>query len=157
MSLLMNLKTSIYRRQNISRKRESYPKGRRFYKLRKIGTRRKILMKALQIPVSPFAVITRKSEIQPALEKIGFPAVIKTCQGGYDGKGQLKINSIADLSLVEQFTDENGDRFIIEKWLTFDREISIVLTRDDRKSTRLNSSHVAISYAVFCLKKKIEQ
>src|SRR5207253_8450206 len=27
--------------------------------------------------------------------------------------------------------------------------------REDRKSTRLNSSHVAISYAVFCLKKKI--
>src|SRR6266498_3071614 len=26
--------------------------------------------------------------------------------------------------------------------------------RDDRKSTRLNSSHVRISYAVFCLKKK---
>src|SRR5439155_9034563 len=31
----------------------------------------------------------------------------------------------------------------------------IVLTEVDRKSTRLNSSHVAISYAVFCLKKKI--
>src|SRR5690625_6173555 len=28
------------------------------------------------------------------------------------------------------------------------------LARTDRKSTRLNSSHVAISYAVFCLKKK---
>src|SRR5690625_5505525 len=28
---------------------------------------------------------------------------------------------------------------------------------EDRKSTRLNSSHVAISYAVFCLKKKIIQ
>src|SRR5439155_16970608 len=28
------------------------------------------------------------------------------------------------------------------------------LLRQDRKSTRLNSSHVAISYAVFCLKKK---
>src|SRR5690625_5770551 len=27
----------------------------------------------------------------------------------------------------------------------------------DRKSTRLNSSHVAISYAVFCLKKKKKQ
>src|SRR5439155_19810359 len=27
----------------------------------------------------------------------------------------------------------------------------------DRKSTRLNSSHVAISYAVFCLKKKIDR
>src|SRR5437870_6192512 len=39
------------------------------------------------------------------------------------------------------------------------RRLEPVLTRDlgperDRKSTRLNSSHVAISYAVFCLKKK---
>src|SRR5690625_6302274 len=31
-----------------------------------------------------------------------------------------------------------------------------VLEVTDRKSTRLNSSHVAISYAVFCLKKKNE-
>src|SRR5437870_6808636 len=31
---------------------------------------------------------------------------------------------------------------------------SVGLHRRDRKSTRLNSSHVAISYAVFCLKKK---
>src|SRR5207249_9519888 len=30
----------------------------------------------------------------------------------------------------------------------------VPLTRQDRKSTRLNSSHVSISYAVFCLKKK---
>src|SRR5699024_11899745 len=30
----------------------------------------------------------------------------------------------------------------------------LVLLRQDRKSTRLNSSHVSISYAVFCLKKK---
>src|SRR5690625_5950194 len=29
--------------------------------------------------------------------------------------------------------------------------------QQDRKSTRLNSSHVAISYAVFCLKKKINK
>src|SRR6266496_4497372 len=31
------------------------------------------------------------------------------------------------------------------------------LPRRDRKSTRLNSSHVEISYAVFCLKKKTHQ
>src|SRR5207253_6814263 len=29
-----------------------------------------------------------------------------------------------------------------------------IAAKTDRKSTRLNSSHVAISYAVFCLKKK---
>src|SRR5439155_14305633 len=34
--------------------------------------------------------------------------------------------------------------------------VPVLLARADRKSTRLNSSHVAISYAVFCLKKKIK-
>src|SRR5699024_11492052 len=33
--------------------------------------------------------------------------------------------------------------------------IHIYARKRDRKSTRLNSSHVSISYAVFCLKKKI--
>src|SRR3712207_7340134 len=31
---------------------------------------------------------------------------------------------------------------------------ALILGREDRKSTRLNSSHANISYAVFCLKKK---
>src|SRR5256885_7795105 len=31
------------------------------------------------------------------------------------------------------------------------------ISKEDRKSTRLNSSHLVISYAVFCLKKKTEQ
>src|SRR5690348_17878292 len=35
-----------------------------------------------------------------------------------------------------------------------DDEVHRVLTEKDRKSTRLNSSHPSISYAVFCLKKK---
>src|SRR5690606_42079482 len=33
----------------------------------------------------------------------------------------------------------------------------VAAIKTDRKSTRLNSSHVKISYAVFCLKKKIEE
>src|SRR5690625_6419889 len=35
-----------------------------------------------------------------------------------------------------------------------DSALTLVSSQGDRKSTRLNSSHVAISYAVFCLKKK---
>src|SRR5690554_7231702 len=34
-------------------------------------------------------------------------------------------------------------------------QFALVFSLIDRKSTRLNSSHVRISYAVFCLKKKI--
>src|SRR3989442_8957395 len=37
---------------------------------------------------------------------------------------------------------------------TFPEVITVTTEQGDRKSTRLNSSHVRISYAVFCLKKK---
>src|SRR5207248_9008766 len=43
------------------------------------------------------------------------------------------------------------------EWLTGRRCTSLYLRPRDRKSTRLNSSHRTISYAVFCLKKKKTQ
>src|SRR5699024_11257575 len=45
----------------------------------------------------------------------------------------------------------------IEEMLAYDGPILVDFRIiKDRKSTRLNSSHVSISYAVFCLKKKID-
>src|SRR5258705_4925855 len=38
--------------------------------------------------------------------------------------------------------------------LAIDGSFALVAQEGDRKSTRLNSSHLGISYAVFCLKKK---
>src|SRR5690625_6590681 len=43
---------------------------------------------------------------------------------------------------------------LVSSLLTWERVESWNAGEQDRKSTRLNSSHVAISYAVFCLKKK---
>src|SRR5207249_5596643 len=43
------------------------------------------------------------------------------------------------------------DRRVLERMLANERRTAVFA---DRKSTRLNSSHVSISYAVFCLKKK---
>src|SRR3989454_6058405 len=42
----------------------------------------------------------------------------------------------------------------VEVEATLDEALPGVRVRADRKSTRLNSSHLVISYAVFCLKKK---
>src|SRR5688572_2724019 len=61
--------------------------------------------------------------------------------------------SVVQGNLREKFDlvtpDKNMDRSAIEGWITLDTAKKI-----DRKSTRLNSSHSQISYAVFCLKKK---
>src|SRR2546426_3017755 len=42
----------------------------------------------------------------------------------------------------------------VERRLGLGRTLILTLFLTDRKSTRLNSSHLVISYAVFCLKKK---
>src|SRR5437660_4616514 len=53
---------------------------------------------------------------------------------------------------------ERRERQVVSRRLPADRDLADPRARparqEDRKSTRLNSSHVAISYAVFCLKKK---
>src|SRR3989442_2876507 len=48
---------------------------------------------------------------------------------------------------------EGGARLRLPQQLESPRPRAVEVIRVDRKSTRLNSSHVRISYAVFCLKK----
>src|SRR2546426_8377023 len=48
-----------------------------------------------------------------------------------------------------------AQRHVTSDWMELERQRGISVTSSvDRKSTRLNSSHLVISYAVFCLKKK---
>src|SRR5690625_6692564 len=81
---------------------------------------------------------------------------------GYKKNSNHEIPDIGQYKeLLEKYgayyADESGEKNI---YLTFDNGYEEGYTDDildvlkDRKSTRLNSSHVAISYAVFCLKKK---
>src|SRR5690606_42007355 len=54
--------------------------------------------------------------------------------------------------------DDIGRNDVALQLLGADAAVAVVVVQieEDRKSTRLNSSHVKISYAVFCLKKKNE-
>src|SRR5690348_5929551 len=82
------------------------------------------------------------------------------CQMGYKG---LKLHPVAGKCGVFAETDINGlqkmgvppDQLMASLFEAIVMQNLSVLTRGkDRKSTRLNSSHPSISYAVFCLKKK---
>ena len=79
-------------------------------------------------PVSPFQIVTSEKELDEAIETIGLPAVVKTCRGGYDGKGQVKLKTKADLPAVLEML-EQGERLIYEAFVNFDCEISVVFTR----------------------------
>lgn len=79
-------------------------------------------------PVADFAIVTTKEELQAATAKIGYPSVAKTCRGGYDGKGQVKLSNEADIETAIEMLQQAG-RLIVERWVPFDKEISIVFTR----------------------------
>src|SRR5690625_1086274 len=62
--------------------------------------------------------------------------------------------------IVQQFSAHHFDGLIVTPILNDETDLMHIFElkrQQDRKSTRLNSSHVAISYAVFCLKKKIKK
>src|SRR5258705_10105909 len=64
-----------------------------------------------------------------------------------------KFNDLRDMPFFEDFDDVALWEVVrIGSWKTL--AAGTVIIREDRKSTRLNSSHLGISYAVFCLKKK---
>src|SRR5436309_9488657 len=62
------------------------------------------------------------------------------------------IRNAGQESLVAELVHDS--RHTPSQWATIVGVWRLSCTSSDRKSTRLNSSHVKISYAVFCLKKK---
>jgi 5-(carboxyamino)imidazole ribonucleotide synthase len=77
-------------------------------------------------PHAPFAVVANQTELDAALLRIGTPAVLKSADFGYDGKGQFKIKQ------GDQFDygDAASSRSVLEKWISFDRELSVICARN---------------------------
>src|SRR3712207_7944840 len=67
--------------------------------------------------------------------------------------GTVMTANLASISDVKAAIARDDFQRIIEEQYSADQKF---LINRDRKSTRLNSSHANISYAVFCLKKKLE-
>lgn len=77
--------------------------------------------------VAPFASVTSERELELAQQIVGFPAVIKTSRGGYDGKGQWIVRDANDARSA--FAAARGAALIYESFVPFDLEISIICAR----------------------------
>ncbi|WP_249871745.1 5-(carboxyamino)imidazole ribonucleotide synthase [Oceanobacillus saliphilus] len=104
------------------------PQGAYALEITQNREKEKQLMKDASLPIPQFSIVTNARECEEALKEFAFPAVIKTCRGGYDGKGQLKLNSTDDVEEAMAFAEKN-EHCIIEQWITFDKEISVVFSR----------------------------
>jgi 5-(carboxyamino)imidazole ribonucleotide synthase len=80
-------------------------------------------------PVGAFAAIEKPEDIAAALQRVKLPALLKTARFGYDGKGQTRIDTAADLERV--FAQWKGVPCVLEELLALEREISVVLARSE--------------------------
>lgn len=87
----------------------------------------KSLFRELDIDTPRFGAVDSPESLKLAIDEIGCPGVLKTRRLGYDGKGQFVIRGKGDLEAA--WAAVNGRPSILEAFLEFDRELSIIAAR----------------------------
>ena len=90
-------------------------------------------------PVPSFRVAASPEKLTVAGE-LGYPCICKTATAGYDGKGQWRINSAKDLPHLQgelRGAAREGSRWIVEEWLDFERELSLLVVRGVQGAVRV--------------------
>lgn len=78
------------------------------------------------IPVTPFAPVHDERSLNFALNRVGTPAILKTVSGGYDGHGQVDLNTPVPGDAVRKLLQHDC---ILEARQEFRAEVSIMVTR----------------------------
>ncbi len=78
-------------------------------------------------PQPDFRIVASAGELADALAELARPCVLKTVESGYDGKGQVKVGPGSGAGAVWQAW--GGTRGILEEWVAFELELSVVCAR----------------------------
>ena len=78
-------------------------------------------------PLAPFRPVRSLDDLTQALAEIGPKAILKTAGFGYDGKGQIKIHALS--AAEEAWRRMNGQECVLESWIEFEKEVSVVAVR----------------------------
>ena len=87
----------------------------------------KNFISALKIASAPYAPVHSATQLTEAVKAVGLPAVLKTRQLGYDGKGQAKIGNGGDA--IAAWRSVKNAPAILEGFINFEREVSVVTAR----------------------------
>jgi 5-(carboxyamino)imidazole ribonucleotide synthase len=78
-------------------------------------------------PVTPFASLHQPEDLESALVTVGLPAVLKTASFGYDGKGQLLVETYE--AARDAWRAIGFAPAVLERFIQFDREVSVIAAR----------------------------
>ena len=89
----------------------------------------KRLARDLGAGTAEFAAVGSLADLAAALERIGYPAVLKTTRLGYDGKGQANLRGPEDIGGA--FAAMHGAPAILEQFVDFRIEASVIAARGE--------------------------
>ena len=91
----------------------------------------KTLFRESGLNTPEFAVVDTRDDLVAAVGRIGLPAILKTRRLGYDGKGQFRLKVPADIDAAWAALGDAASRhgLILEAFVPFDRELSVVAVR----------------------------
>ncbi|OYO92237.1 5-(carboxyamino)imidazole ribonucleotide synthase, partial [Lachnotalea glycerini] len=78
------------------------------------------------IPVADYEKINSLEELLKAHERFGYPMILKTCTGGYDGKGNAVISQAGDEEKAYEALGAGKIPLMVEEWILFEKEVSIL-------------------------------
>ena len=81
----------------------------------------------LGLQTAPYAAVGSEEDLRTAMAETGLPAILKTCRFGYDGKGQARLNSGADVT--EAWAAMAGAPSVLEGFVDFSHEVSVIAAR----------------------------
>src|SRR5205823_3726584 len=89
--------------------------------------REKTFLSQAGLPLTPFRRVSSQEELVTAANELGLPAVLKTADFGYDGKGQFRVRDASDFGDAWRAVGER--EAVLEAFIDFEREISVVAAR----------------------------
>jgi 5-(carboxyamino)imidazole ribonucleotide synthase len=89
----------------------------------------KTFVRECGLATAEFVPVRSREELDLAASEIGFPGVLKTTLGGYDGKGQWVVHGPADVARA--WSEAKGRALIWERLIAFERELSIIAARNE--------------------------
>lgn len=105
------------------------PQGTNLLYITKNRLREKNFLRKAKLKTAPFLPVHDTAGLQTAIKKIGYPAVLKTSEGGYDGHGQEVLYHDTDLTKCTDIL-ASGD-CILEGWVPFELECSVMVGRNE--------------------------
>ncbi|MFP3916420.1 5-(carboxyamino)imidazole ribonucleotide synthase [Lysinibacillus telephonicus] len=104
------------------------PQGAELVRITQNRVTEKSAIESSGCPVAPYIVANNYEELVNQIEKIGYPCIVKTARGGYDGKGQQQLNSKEDLPLAQKLLEHS--QCVAEGFVPFEKEISVIVQRN---------------------------